>query len=287
MKQLHNADCLDVLKATPSNSVNLIITSPPYAEQRKSTYNSISTENYIEWFLPIATEIKRVLTTDGSFFLNIKSHVEDGERHLYTYKLLIALKEQVQFNFIDEFCWEKIPFPGKFQGRLKNAFEPVYHFTKSHPKHIKFNPKACGDFNKYTKPKKNKRNNPKSGSEMTVNNGNMINVKIARPSNLIYAPNTDASHDSKLKGKHSATYPTKLVEFFVKTFSAEGDTVLDPFMGSGTTGVVAKSLHRDFIGAELKLEYFEIAEQMIAEARYEIEQKHFDDLFSTDSTSQE
>ena len=282
MIDLHNDDCLAVLKSLPDNSVNLVITSPPYAEQRRSTYNSISTENYIEWFLPIAIEIKRVLTADGSFFLNIKSHVENGNRHLYTYKLLIALTEEVDFNFIDEFCWEKIPFPGKFQGRLKNAFEPIYHFTKSHPKHITFNPTACGDFNKYTKPTKKKRNNPASGSEMSVNNGNMVNVKIARPSNLIYAPNTDASHDSKLKGKHSATYPTKLVEFFIKTFSNEDDVVLDPFMGSGTTGVVAKSLNRNFIGAELKPEYFAIAEQMIDEAKMQVTKKHFDTLFSND-----
>src|SRR3989338_8141587 len=82
-------DCFDALKNLPDNSIDLIITSPPYADQRKSTYGGISPEKYVEWFLPIAGELLRVLHPKGTFILNIKEKVVDSERHTYVMKLII------------------------------------------------------------------------------------------------------------------------------------------------------------------------------------------------------
>ena len=117
------------LKKLPDNSVDLIISSPPYADRRKNTYGGISEDKYVEWFKPIAIEVKRVLKPTGSFFLNIKPHTNKGERSLYVFDLVLMLKRELGFRFTDEFTWTKLGVPGKFKGRFKNAFEPVYHFT--------------------------------------------------------------------------------------------------------------------------------------------------------------
>jgi DNA modification methylase len=131
------------LSKVTSNSIDLIITSPPYADRRKKVYDGVQEDKYVEWFLPIAAEIKRVLKPTGSFFLNIKPHCDKGERSLYVFDLILSLKRETGFLFIDELCWTKNAFPGKLKGRFKNGFEPVYHFTKAPATQITFNPIAC------------------------------------------------------------------------------------------------------------------------------------------------
>lgn len=133
-----NGDCLQVMKDMADNSIQMVFTSPPYADRRKRVYDSISEEKYVEWFLLIAYEIKRILHPQGSFFLNIKPHTRKGERSLYVFDLVCQLQRTVGFKFVDEFCWTKNAFPGKLKGRFKNGFEPIYHFTKSDPLRIQF-----------------------------------------------------------------------------------------------------------------------------------------------------
>lgn len=237
------------LKKLPNGSVDMIITSPPYADRRKKTYGGIPEKEYVEWFRPIAIEIKRILKPTGSFFLNIKPHTKNGERSLYVFDLVLMLKRELGFLFVDEYCWTKNGFPGSLNGRFKNAFEPVYHFTISEPKKIKFNPLACGTPIKEESIARTYRKQcgaPKNGSGMTgMNTTNIRNLELARPSNVIHANNV--SNQFTLKSMHSATFPEKLVEFFVKSFSNEGDTVLDLFAGSGTVGLVCKKLNRECI----------------------------------------
>jgi DNA modification methylase len=113
-------DCLNVLQDIPSNSVNLIVTSPPYADNRKSTYGGVSPDKYVEWFLPISAELKRVLKDDGSFVLNIKEKVVDGERHTYVLELIIAMKRQ-GWLWTEEYMWHKRnSTPGKWSNRFLN-----------------------------------------------------------------------------------------------------------------------------------------------------------------------
>jgi site-specific DNA-methyltransferase (adenine-specific) len=253
------------LKGLPDNSVDMVFTSPPYADRRKNTYGGISEDVYIEWFKPIAVEIKRVLKPTGSFFLNIKPHTNKGERSLYVFDLVLSLKRDLGFLFVEEYCWTKNAFPGSLKGRFKNGFEPVYHFTKSNPNEITFNPVACGTPIKPESIARTYRKQcgaPKNGSGMTgMNTTNIRNLELARPSNVINVNNV--SNQFTLKSEHSATFPEKLVEFFVKSFTNEGDVVLDCFAGSGTVGVVCKELNREYILIDKEEENIELCKKRI------------------------
>ena len=263
--KLIHGDCLEKMKEIPDGSIDMVFTSPPYADRRKSTYGGIVSSEYVDWFLPITKEIKRILKSSGSFFLNIKPHTNKGERDLYVFELVIALKREIGFMFVDELCWTKNAFPGALKGRFKNGFEPVYHFTKTMPSNITFNPVACGTPMKAESIARTYRKQcgkPKNGSGMTgMNTINIRNLELARPSNIINVNNV--SNQFTDKSKHPATFPIKLTDFFIKSFTNNGDIVMDPFMGSGTAGVACKNLNRDFIGIELDKDYFEIAKNRI------------------------
>jgi len=265
MEQVLCGDCLDILPSIPSQSVDLIITSPPYAESRKDSYGGISAKKYVEWFLPIANELKRVLHPKGSFFLNIKPHTERGERSMYVMDLILALKRTTGFRFIDEYCWTKNPFPNGAHGRFKNGFEPVYHFTVSHLSKINFNPLACGTPVKTSSAQRVTRKqggSPVNGSKLSaIRHSNMKKISVARPSNVIHANNVSNQFtDTK---DHPAPFPEKLVEFFVRSFSNAGMTVLDPFAGSGTVGAVCQRYNRQFILIEKKQAYLDIIHQRL------------------------
>src|SRR5689334_11734099 len=181
---------------------NVVITSPPYASQRKydeaSGFQLIPPEEYAEWFSPAAANIMAVLALDGSYFLNIKEHADDGQRSLYVKDLVIAHRREWGWRFVDEFCWRKTDngVPGGWNNRFKNAWEPVFHFCRQ--QQIKFRPKRVGheseDCFDYSP------NNPKSASGSgllgtgargdaagrqgaTDNEGRYAGV--ARPSNVI------------------------------------------------------------------------------------------------------
>lgn len=270
MSEVIHGDCLDVMEKMPDNSVDLVITSPPYANQRKNTYGGIPEDKYLEWFLPIACEIKRILKPTGSFFLNIKPHTSKGERVLYVFDLVLALKRGVGFKFVDELCWTKNAFPGDLKGRFKNAFEPVYHFTIDNPSKITFNPLECGEPIKEESRKRafRKQNGaPENGSGMTgMNTLNLRYLNLVRPSNVVHVNNV--SNQFTLKSEHSATFPEGLVEFFVKSFTNEGDMVVDPFAGSGTTGLVCKKLYRDYIMIEKEEKHVELINKRIDEYKH-------------------
>ena len=269
MIELKLNKCEDELKNIADNSINIVFTSPPYADRRKKCYTSISTEKYVEWFKPIGLEIKRVLKDDGSFFLNIKPHTNNGERSLYVFELIIMLKKELGFYFVDEFCWTKNAFPGGHKGRLKNGFEPIYHFTKVKPSLIKFNPLACGTPMKkesIARAYRKQSGAPKNNSGMTgMNTMNLKHLKLARPSNVINVNNVSNQFTSKRL--HPATFPVKLVDFFIKTFSNKNDLILDPFMGSGTVGISAKKLDRSFIGIDNDIKWVNLAKERIDEVK--------------------
>ena len=261
------------LKKLPDNSVDMVFTSPPYADRRKNTYGGIPEDKYIEWFKPIAIEIKRVLKPTGSFFLNIKPHTNKGERSLYVFDLVLFLKREIGFWFVEEYCWTKNAFPGSLKGRFKNAFEPVYHFTKDNPNQITFNPIACGTPMKEESIARTYRKQcgaPKNGSGMTgMNTTNIRNLKFARPSNVVNVNNV--SNQFTLKSDHSATFPEGLVEFFVKSFSNKGDLIVDCFAGSGTTGLVCIDTNRKYLINDKEESNIELILKRVEEKRKEKE----------------
>ena len=129
---IYHGDCLDIMKTFDSNSIDLIITSPPYAKARNFSYGGIDHNKYIDWFSERAVEILRILKPTGSFILNIKENCIDGERHTYVMKLIIHLKEQLGFRWVEEYIWYKInPAPGKWKYRFKDGWERLLHFSKT------------------------------------------------------------------------------------------------------------------------------------------------------------
>lgn len=264
LNSLYFDDCRNVLSTFPDNCVDLFITSPPYADRRKKTYGGIPENKYIEWFLPIAKEIKRTLKPTGSFFLNIKPHTKNGERSLYVFDLVIALKHELGFLFVDDYCWVKNAFPTGTHGRFKNGWEPVYHFTKGNPNQITFNPLACGTPILEETLKRAYRKDcgsPQNGSGMVMVRNNLKTIEIARPSNVIKVNNV--VNQWKIKTEHSATYPEGLVDFFVKSFTNEGDLVIDPFAGSSTTAISCIENKRNWIMIENNEKEFDVSKRNI------------------------
>jgi DNA modification methylase len=276
-------DCREfgtVQKVLGGRPVNVCITSPPYASQRaydpSSGFRPVPPEEYVAWYADVAANVAAVLAEDGSYFLNIKEHAEDGERNLYVKDLTIAHRRQWGWRFVDELCWRKTDdgVPGGWGNRFKNAWEPVFHFCRDEK--IKFRPKAvghwsddCFDYSPH---------NPKSTSgsgllgtgprgaaadlgknheswQTTRRNANNLEGRhggIARPSNVIEVK-TESS-----QGSHSAPFPRALVEFFVKAFSDPGDLIFDPFLGSGTTIAAAHLLDRAGCGVEISPAYCDV-----------------------------
>lgn len=275
---IHNESNLETMLRMPDNSVNLVMTSPPYADARKNTYGGVTPDNYVEWFKPIAKEIYRILAPDGSFILNIGDNTVDGETHLYTFELPIMLKRECGFKFIDPLIWhKKNPAPGKFKNRFKDGWEFCFHFTKTLD--IKFKAKEVatptkpesiardkreknetqtksGTGSGFTKKGRRERNN---NSGVGTVDANFTELEMALPSNVLHY-----SGETTNVG-HPAAYPTDIPAFFIKAFTDEGDLVYDPFMGSGTTAEVALRMNRKFIGSELKPEYIKVANDRISE----------------------
>lgn len=256
-------DCRIELSKIPDNHIDLIVTSPPYSDQRKNTYGGIRHDEYVKWFLPISQELKRVLKPTGTFILNIKEKVVDGERATYVMELIIEMRNQ-GWLWTEEFIWhKKNSYPGKWPNRFRDSWERLLQFNKD--KHFNMYQEEVmvpmGDWAK-TRLKNlsetdKKRDNSKVGSGFGKNISNWITRDKAYPSNVLHLA-TECNNK-----KHSAAFPEELPEWFIKLFTKENDVVLDPFMGSGTTLFVAKKLRRHSIGIEILPEYYDMVKRQI------------------------
>jgi site-specific DNA-methyltransferase (adenine-specific)/site-specific DNA-methyltransferase (cytosine-N4-specific) len=254
--ELYLGDCLQQLQRLPDNSVDLIVTSPPYADQRKNTYGGISIKGYVKWFLPISEELLRVLKPTGTFILNIKEKVQDGERSTYVMELILEMRKQ-GWLWTEEFIWHKKNcYPGKWPNRFRDAWERLLQFNKR--KHFNMYQEAVmvptGDWAKnrlkHLSETDKVRDNSKVQSGFGKNISNWIGRDMAYPTNVLHLA-TECNNKN-----HSAAFPESLPEWFIKLFTQEQDTVLDPFMGSGTTNAVACRLLRNSIGIDILPEYF-------------------------------
>jgi DNA modification methylase len=243
--------------------VNLIVTSPPYADQRKKTYGGVHPDKYVEWFLPIAAELKRVLTDDGTFILNIKEKVLDGERHTYVLELILALKKQ-GWLWTEEYMWHKRnTTPGKWSNRFRDSWERCLQFNNQR-KFKMFQDDVMvpmGDWAekrlKNLSENDSKRFNSQVGSGFGKDISKWVGREMAYPTNVLHLASECSNRN------HSAAFPESLPTWFIKLFSEAGDVVLDPFSGSGTTCVVAKQLSRNYVGIELNEDYCKIASDRI------------------------
>lgn len=256
-------DCKDELKKLPNESIDLIFTSPPYADQRKNTYGGIHPDKYVEWFLPMSLEMLRVLKPTGTFVLNIKEKVVNGERSTYVLELILSMKKQ-GWLWTEEFIWhKKNSYPGKWPNRFRDSWERLLQFNKE--KHFKmFQEEVMVPIGSWSKNRlKNlsetdkKRDESKVGSGFGKNISNWLDREMAYPTNVIHMA-TECNNKN-----HSAAFPESLPEWFIKLFTQHGDNVLDPFMGSGTTNIVAEKLGRNSIGIDINKDYYELVKQKI------------------------
>lgn len=258
-------DCLDVLKTLDANSVDLIFTSPPYADNRKHTYGGVHPDKYVEWFLPISKELLRVLKPEGTFVLNIKEKVANGERHTYVIELILEMRKQ-GWLWTEEFIWHKKNcYPGKWPNRFRDSWERLLQFNKE-KKFQMFQEAVMVPVGDWAQTRLRSlsetdkvRDNAKNGSGFGKNVSNWINRDKVYPTNVLHL-STECSNKS-----HSAAFPEALPEWFIKLFTKEGDTVLDPFLGSGTTCIVAQRNGRNSIGIEIQPEYYELALKALKE----------------------
>ncbi len=256
-------DCLEELIAIEENSIDLIVTSPPYADARKKTYGGIHPNEYVEWFLPIAEQLLRVLKSSGTFILNIKERVVNGERHTYVLELIMKMREQGWF-WTEEFIWhKKNSYPGKWPNRFRDSWERLLQFNKN--KKFKMYQEAVmvpmGSWADTRLKKLNERD--KIRDESRVNSGfgknisNWLGREMAYPTNVLHMA-TECGNKN-----HSAAFPEALPEWFIKLFTEEGDWVLDPFAGSGTTLRVAQRMRRNSIGIEINEKYYNLMSRQI------------------------
>jgi site-specific DNA-methyltransferase (adenine-specific) len=259
--QIYLGDCLEEISKIPDNSVQLIITSPPYADQRKNTYGGIHADKYVDWFLPISKELLRVLKPEGTFILNIKEKVVEGERHTYILELILGMRKQ-GWLWTEEFIWHKKNcYPGKWPNRFRDSWERLLQFNKNR-KFDMYQDKVMVPMGDWAKTRlKNLsevdkvRDNSKVGSGFGKNISNWVGRDMAYPSNVLHLA-TETSNKS-----HSATFPKELPTWFIKLFTKDGDTVLDPFLGSGTTIISCIENNRSSIGIEILEENCELSKQ--------------------------
>ncbi|MBI2996037.1 MAG: site-specific DNA-methyltransferase [Candidatus Melainabacteria bacterium] len=260
------SDCREVLKKLEKNSIDLVVTSPPYADSRLNTYGGIGPDEYVEWFLPISYELLRILKPSGTFILNIKEKVVSSERHTYVINLILEMRKQ-GWLWTEEFIWHKKNcYPGKWPNRFRDAWERLLQFNKTK----KFNMfqgevmVATGEWAKARLKRLSERDKIRDESRVGSGFGKRIENWLGRemvyPNNVLHLA-TECSNKN-----HSAAFPEALPQWFIKLFTREGDWVLDPFMGSGTTIIAAKKMNRNSIGIEVMKQYYDMAKEDIDDA---------------------
>ena len=266
------ADSLEFMRKLPDDSIDLVVTSPPYALHFKKEYGNANQRDYISWFLPFASEIKRIIKPSGSFVLNIGGSWQPGKpvRSLYHYRVLLSLVDEIGFDLAQEFFWfnpAKMPAPAEWVNvrriRVKDSVEYIFWLVKD--------PMAQADNRKVLQPYSDdmKRLIKRGVKQTTRPSGHVITGTFATdrggsiPSNLIQCGNNESNSayvkSCRLIGKkmHPARFPSELPRFFIEFLTNPGDLVLDPFAGSNTTGYVAEGLKRQWLAVELRADYAE------------------------------
>lgn len=249
--ELHWTDCLEGLTCLKNETVDLVVTSPPYDSLRN--YNNTLSWNF-EIFKNVATELYRVVKTGGVIIWVVSDSTVEGSESGTSFKQALFFKE-IGFNLHDTMLFRKINYVPLTHNRYEQEFEYMFCFSKSKPK--TFNPLKVPC--KFAGQEKN-RSFYKTSADTLVNVARST-VKSEKQKGNIF----EYVVGSKITGKwkHPAMFPLALAEDQIKTWSNKGDLVVDPFLGSGTTALAAKNLGRNFIGFEKEKEYFDIAKQRI------------------------
>jgi len=266
-------DSLDLLAGLPDGSVNLVLTSPPFALLREKAYGNRDQAEYLDWLTAFAWQVHRVLRDDGSFVLDLGGAYQRGvpARSLYQFRVLLRFCDDVGFFLAEDVYWHnpaKLPSPiewvNKRKIRMKDSVNTVWWFSKTEwPKadvskvlapYSDRMKKLLKDPDAFYKPKVRPSGHD-IGKGFATDNGGAI------PANLLQIPNTESNglyvEACKAVGveRHPARFPTKLPEFFIRLLTEPGDLVVDIFAGSNTTGQVAEAEARQWLSFELRADY--------------------------------
>lgn len=278
--EMHCADSLAYMRGLPESSVDLVVTSPPYALHFKKEYGNADQSEYIAWMLPFAAEIKRILKPEGSFVLNIGGAWTPGKpvRSLYHFRLLLALCDELGFFLAQEMFWynpAKMPAPAEWVNvqriRIKDSVEYLFWLSKT--------PRPKANNNNVLLPySRDMQRLVAKGVKQTIRpSGHVIKNSFTAenvgsiPGNMIQCGNNESNSNyikgSKKNGSqiHPARYPAELPRFFIRFLTDPGDLVLDPFAGSNTTGAVAETLSRKWLSIELNEAYARDSELRFAD----------------------
>jgi DNA modification methylase len=267
------ADSREILSQLPNDSIDLIVTSPPFALLRKKSYGNAEQAEYVDWLAEFGEAAYRVLKPTGSFVLDLGGAYERGKpvRSLYNFRVLIRFCDSLGYRLAEEFYWfnpAKLPSPiewvNKRKIRVKDAVNTVWWFSKTDlPKSdvtrvlVPYSDRMktlLKDAESFYKPKDRPSGHDISKAFAKDNGG-------AIPSNLLQIPNTDSnSHYLRTckalrKESHPARFPSDLPKFFIKLLTDPDDVVMDIFSGSNTTGFVAEALNRKWISVESEHDY--------------------------------
>lgn len=273
MGSAYVGDALQLLDRVSAGTINLVVTSPPFALQRQKEYGNKPQDEYVDWLSEFAVKVKAALADDGSFVLDLGGAYEKGRpvRSLYNYRILIKFCEEVGFNLAEEFFWfnpARLPSPiewvNKRKIRVKDAVNTVWWFSKTdYPKanvdrvlvpYSERMKQLLANSERFYKPKKRPSGHDISSAFGKANGG-------AIPPNLLEIPNTESNSRylrlckiADAKG-HPARFPTRLPEFFIRFLTDPGDLVLDIFAGSNATGEAAERNQRRWIAFDIEREY--------------------------------
>lgn len=268
--QIVLGDCETVLAELPDDSVDLIFTSPPYADQRRHTYGGVTPDEYVDWFLPKTEQFLRVLKPTGTFVLNIKERVVNGERHTYVLDLILNMRQQ-GWLWTEEFMWhKKNSYPGKWPNRFRDSWERLIQFNKHRHFHM-YQDAVMVPVGDWARTRlSNLSETDKVRDESKVNSGFGKNVSNWVGRDMVYPTNVIHMSTECANRNHSAAFPLELPSWFIKLFTVEGDLVLDPFVGSGTTAQAARLLGRHYLGIDISPEFIELANQRIGRMQLQL-----------------
>tara|TARA_Y100000588_G_C14184864_1_gene895385 strand:- start:288 stop:1418 length:1131 start_codon:yes stop_codon:yes gene_type:complete len=332
---IYVGDSLEGMRRLDDGSIDLVMTSPPYADMKKYAggFQTFHPDNYVEWFLPYISEVARILKPTGSFILNINDKSIDGFRHPFIFELIFAIHniedyckikkiksmDMFGLKLFERLFWNK----GKYlahPSRFGDKVEYLFWFSKSKDRKFNIDPMRLEYDSKSVKRMERpllKRFVRDSGEEITeykeggegswapnpegalpsvlIEEGAMHHVRPivedlpegtilvterfdSENIELVQPKIGDSPHPStivtigsetrRIAGNHVAVYPERLVSYFIQGATDVDDIVLDPFMGTGTTAVVARALGRKYIGFDQVEEYVKTAMERVEKGPY-------------------
>jgi len=265
--EILEGDCMELIKQQPDNSIDLVVTSPPYTDiiNYGKEVSIKKPEEYVDWLLPLFTEIYRVLKPTGSFILNINDNCKNGLRNTFVYELIYRSGKETPLKLYDTYIWHKRNgIPNGSKRRVRNTTEFIFHFCKDQ-KQLKFY------MDRILRQPKESYSNRLKHPETISNQGKVVNgkrvdqtghmkpkeVTKVRPDNVVRFRTAGTQRDNTIK--HPAPFNTELPAYYINFLTDEGDTVLDPFSGIGTTGIPCIKTNRQYVGYELNKTYVDFS----------------------------